>query len=83
MGESNRLIRLVLLVTGAAIVAVAIAQLRAKREAVEVTAQRIHDQLDELDPVTRERGHRSADQRRGKRCRGATRTQVTALTRST
>jgi hypothetical protein len=53
MGESNRLIRLVLLVTGAAIVAVAIAQLRAKREAVEVTTQRIHDQLDELDPVTR------------------------------
>ena len=53
MGESNRLIQLVLLVTGAAIVAVAIAQLRAKREAVEVTAQGIHDQLDELDPVTR------------------------------
>jgi hypothetical protein len=53
MGESNRLIQLVLLVTGVAIVAVVIAQLRAKREAVEVTAQRIHDQLDELDPVTR------------------------------
>jgi hypothetical protein len=53
MSASNRLIQLALLLAGAAIAAVAIVQLRVKRETVEVTAQSIHDQLDALDPVTR------------------------------
>ena len=53
MSPSARIIRAVLLVAAAAILAVAAAQLRDKRQAAELTVEDIHDQLDALDPVTR------------------------------
>ncbi len=53
MEHSNRL-KLMLFAAAAAIAALAVVQLQAKRRTVEVTAQGIHDQLDALDPVTRE-----------------------------
>jgi hypothetical protein len=53
MSLSPRLIRAVLLVAAAALVAVAAAQLREKRQTAELTVENIHAQLDALDPVTR------------------------------
>jgi len=53
MSPSARIIRAMLLVAAAAILAVAAAQLRDKRQAAELTVEDIHDQLDALDPVTR------------------------------
>jgi phospholipase C len=50
---STRIIRAVLLVAAAAILAVAAAQLRDKRKTAELTVENIHEQLDALDPVTR------------------------------
>jgi hypothetical protein len=53
MEKSDRLTHLVLLAAGAAIVAIAISQLRTKHQTVVATAKSIHDQLDALDPVAR------------------------------
>jgi hypothetical protein len=53
MSPSARIIRAVLLVAAAAILAVAAAQLRDKRQTAELTVEDIHEQLDALDPVTR------------------------------
>jgi hypothetical protein len=53
MGSSTRIIRAVLLAAAAAALAFAAAQLRAKRETAELTADSIHEQLDALDPVSR------------------------------
>ena len=53
MSPSARIIRAVLLVAAAAILAVAAAQLRDKRQTAELTVDDIHEQLDALDPVTR------------------------------
>jgi hypothetical protein len=50
---SPRLIRALLLLAAAALVAVAAAQLRDKRQMAELTVDNIHAQLDALDPVTR------------------------------
>jgi hypothetical protein len=50
---STRMIRAVLLVTAAAVLAVAAALLRDKRQTAELTVDDIHEQLDALDPVTR------------------------------
>jgi hypothetical protein len=55
MSHSNRLIKLSLLAAAAGgVAAVAVTQLRAKQAVVDTTAQGIHDQLDALDPLTRE-----------------------------
>ena len=53
MSLSPRLFRALLLVAAAALVAVAAAQLRDKRQMAELTVENIHAQLDALDPVTR------------------------------
>lgn len=53
MGLSPRIIRVVLLVATAVVLAVAAAQLRDKRQTAELTVDNIHAQLDALDPVTR------------------------------
>jgi len=53
MGLSPRIIRAVLLVAAAVVLAVAAAQLRDKREAADLTVENIQAQLDALDPVTR------------------------------
>ncbi len=53
MSLSPRVIRAVLLVAAAAVLAVAAAQLRDKRETAELTVDNIHAQLDALDPATR------------------------------
>jgi hypothetical protein len=50
---STRMIRAVLLVAAAAVLAVAAALLRDKRQTAELTVDDIHEQLDALDPVTR------------------------------
>jgi hypothetical protein len=50
---STRMIRAVLLVAAAAVLAVAAALLRDKRHTAELTVDNIHEQLDALDPVTR------------------------------
>jgi hypothetical protein len=50
---STRMIRAVLLVAAAAVLAVAAALLRDKRQTAELTVDDIHGQLDALDPVTR------------------------------
>jgi hypothetical protein len=50
---SPRLFRALLLVAAAALVAVAAAQLRDKRQMAELTVENIQAQLDALDPVTR------------------------------
>ena len=53
MSPSARIIRAVLLVAAAAILAVAAAQLRDKRQTAKLTVEDIHEQLDALDPATR------------------------------
>ena len=53
MGSSTRIIRAVLLVAAAVVLAVAAVQLRDKRETAELTVEDIHEQLDALDPATR------------------------------
>ena len=53
MGPSTRIIRAVLLVAAAAILAAAAVQLRDKHQTAELTVENIHAQLDALDPVTR------------------------------
>lgn len=53
MGLSPRIIRAVLLVGTAVVLAAAAAQLREKRQTAELTVENIHAQLDALDPVTR------------------------------
>jgi hypothetical protein len=53
MSPSTRIIRAVLLVTAAAILAAAAAQLRDKRQTAKLTVENIQEQLDALDPVTR------------------------------
>jgi hypothetical protein len=53
MGSSTRIIRAVLLVAAAVVLAVAAVQLRDKRETAELTVEDIHDQLEALDPATR------------------------------
>jgi hypothetical protein len=53
MSPSARIIRAVLLVAAAAVLAVAAAQLRDKRQTAKLTVEDIHAQLDALDPVTR------------------------------
>jgi hypothetical protein len=53
MSPSARIIRAMLLVAAAAILAVAAAQLRDKRQTAELTVENIHEQLDALDPATR------------------------------
>jgi ABC-type transporter Mla maintaining outer membrane lipid asymmetry permease subunit MlaE len=53
MGSSPRIIRAALLVATAIALAVAAAQLRDKRQTAELTVEKIHEQLDALDPVTR------------------------------
>jgi hypothetical protein len=53
MTSSTRIIRAVLLVAAAAVLAVAAALLRDKRQTAELTVDNIHEQLDALDPATR------------------------------
>jgi hypothetical protein len=53
MGTSPRIIRAVLLMAAAVVLAIAAAQLRDKRETAELTVENIQAQLDALDPVTR------------------------------
>ncbi len=53
MSLSPRVIRVALLVAAAAVLAVAAAQIREKRQTAELTVENIHAQLDALDPVTR------------------------------
>jgi hypothetical protein len=53
LNPSMRIIRAVLLVAAAAILAAAAVQLRDKRHTAELTVENIHEQLDALDPVTR------------------------------
>ena len=53
MSPSARIIRAMLLVAAAAILAVAAAQLRDKHQTAELTVENVHEQLDALDPVTR------------------------------
>jgi hypothetical protein len=53
MGSSTRIIRAVLLVAAALVLAAAAAQLRDKRQTAELTVDDIHEQLDALDPATR------------------------------
>jgi hypothetical protein len=50
---STRMIRAVLLVAAAAVLAAVAALLRDKRQTAELTVDDIHEQLDALDPVTR------------------------------
>jgi hypothetical protein len=53
MGQSNRILRAVLLAAAAVALVAAAYQLREKHQEAELTVQDIHDQLDALDPVTR------------------------------
>jgi hypothetical protein len=53
MSLSPRVIRAVLLVAAAAVLAAAAVQLRDKRKTAQLTVENIHAQLDALDPVTR------------------------------
>jgi len=53
MGISPRIVRAVLLVAAAVVLAVAAAQLGEKRQTAEQTVDDIRAQLDALDPVTR------------------------------
>jgi Tfp pilus assembly protein PilV len=53
MSPSTRIIRVTLLVVAAAVLAAAAAQLRNKRQTVELTVEQIHEQLDALDPAAR------------------------------
>jgi hypothetical protein len=53
MSPSTRIIRAVLLVAAAAILAAAAVQLRDKRQTAQLTVESIQEQLDALDPVTR------------------------------
>jgi hypothetical protein len=53
MIPSRRITRAALLAVAAAVLVVAVTQLRDKRQSAELTVQNIHDQLDALDPVTR------------------------------
>ncbi|HME02856.1 MAG TPA: hypothetical protein VKG38_07455 [Solirubrobacteraceae bacterium] len=53
MSPSTRIIRAVLLMAAAAILAAAAVQLRDKRQTAELTVENIQEQLDALDPVTR------------------------------
>ena len=53
MSSSTRIIRVALLATAAAVLAVAAFQLRGKHQGVELAVQNIQDQLDALDPVSR------------------------------
>jgi hypothetical protein len=53
VGLSPRLFRALLLVAAAALVAIAAAQLRDKRQMAELTVDNIQAQLDALDPATR------------------------------
>jgi hypothetical protein len=53
MGSSPRIIRAVLLVAAAVVLAAAAIQLREKRNVAELTVENIQDQLDALDPATR------------------------------
>jgi hypothetical protein len=53
MSLSPRVIRAVLLVAAAAVLAAAAIQLRDKRKTAQLTVENIHAQLDALDPVTR------------------------------
>jgi hypothetical protein len=53
MSLSPRVIRTVLLVAAAAVLAAAAVQLRDKRETAQLTVENIQAQLDALDPVTR------------------------------
>ena len=53
MGQSNRILRAVLLAAAAVALAAAAYQLREKHQEAELAVQDIHDQLDALDPVTR------------------------------
>jgi hypothetical protein len=53
MGSSPRIIRAVLLVAAAVVLAAAAIQLREKRNVAELTAENIQDQLDALDPASR------------------------------
>jgi hypothetical protein len=53
MTDANRLAHLALIVAGAVILAVGIARLRGAQRTVELTADRIHEQLDALDPLVR------------------------------
>jgi hypothetical protein len=53
MGISPRLIRAALLIAAAAVLVIAAAQLREKRDTADLTVESIHQQLDALDPVTR------------------------------
>jgi hypothetical protein len=53
MYSSTRIIRAVLLVAAAAILAAAAYQLREKHQEADLAVRNIHDQLDALDPATR------------------------------
>jgi len=53
MNLSPRVIRVVLLAAAAAALAFAAAQIREEHQAVDLTVDDIHAQLDALDPVTR------------------------------
>ncbi len=53
MSSSTRIIRVVLLAAAAAVLAFAAFELREKHQEVELAVQNIHDQLDDLDPVSR------------------------------
>jgi hypothetical protein len=52
MSKSSRLVQLAPLAEGAAIVALAVSQRRAKHQTLEVTAPPVHGELDEIDPAT-------------------------------
>jgi len=53
MTDVDRLAHVALIVAGAVLVAVGIARLRSAQKTVELTADRIHEQLDALDPLVR------------------------------
>jgi hypothetical protein len=53
MSPSTRITRAALLTVAAAVLAVAAAQLRGRRQTAERIVENIHAQLDALDPVTR------------------------------
>jgi hypothetical protein len=53
MGSSTRIIRAMLLVAAAAVLAAAAYQLREKHQGADLAVQNTHDQLDALDPATR------------------------------
>ena len=53
MNKADRLVHVSLIVAGAVLVAVGIARLRGAQKTVELTADRIHEQLVALDPLVR------------------------------